>query len=564
MQKSPKVRRLWRIIFIAGSTTLALSPLAQPYTFAATSGGLLSQASGKSGILSRPARPSISPGNITQPASQPKPAVPTRPRTPAFEPLNLIPSDTQTAPLPGTDQRDTNQGTAPAPGTTQQPTDATSNGVAPLGTTGGVSGNQTSTGRTGRESPQAIGGLAASPIVQGYVTVNQVLNEALIKSPRAAAVRALLPIQTSLYAAATVAPDPVIYRDEAPMSEQVLRLGAQKTWDPPWKLAFRMLAARKQVREQKLELLNTLWGFRNDVRRAYLEVVMAQETYDTLSTLAELANRLLQVSEKLFRAGSVAELDVLKARLASSQTEVDRQQGAARVALAKQNLNIIMGRHPDSTIEVPRLPQFRLKAEKTGLLPNLSKPVPPINEFMEIALSNRLELRILKGQIEVAEAQLRNAIGNIVPDPVVASGYSANNNGPSGPKIKAIFVTMNYEFPLFSYSQGDIVRLRATIKQYHAQILAQRNHIQADVTTAYNHLLIARQRIAAYQDHILADSERVARLARRSYEVGQSDITSTLAAQQANVQVRQNYLDAVNNYQQAFTELEQAIGVPLI
>jgi outer membrane protein TolC len=62
---------------------------------------------------------------------------------------------------------------------------------------------------------------------------------------------------------------------------------------------------------------------------------------------------------------------------------------------------------------------------------------------------------------------------------------------------------------------------------------------------------------------VLADSNEVARLSRRSYEVGQSDINSTLLAQQANIQIRSQYLDAVMQYQQAYTDLEQACGTPL-
>jgi outer membrane protein TolC len=52
-------------------------------------------------------------------------------------------------------------------------------------------------------------------------------------------------------------------------------------------------------------------------------------------------------------------------------------------------------------------------------------------------------------------------------------------------------------------------------------------------------------------------------MAKRGYEFGQNDITSTIAAQQANVQTRVNYLDAVRTYQQSLTDLEQAIGHPL-
>jgi cobalt-zinc-cadmium efflux system outer membrane protein len=412
-----------------------------------------------------------------------------------------------------------------------------------------------------------IGGqenMPANPVLSGYLSVNDVLNEALMRSPRAAAQRALLRIQMGLYPAATMAPDPVLYRDEAAQSEQVLRMGSQNTWDPPWKLAFRLLAARRQVREQKLEILNALWAFRNQVRGAYLELVMAQESLDTLSTLADLSNRLASISRRMYTAGSVAGLDVLKAELAAHQAEIDRNQGRRRVTLAQQQLNLIMGRSRDTSLMVARLPEFPEKAEKTGLMPNFGNPVPSIDDFMEIALSNRLELRILKAQIEVASAQLKNSWMSIIPDQTMAMGYSANNNGPSGPKIKGIWDTGTWEYPMFTYGQADIPRLKWTIRQYQQQILAQRNQIACDVSSAYNHLITARERIATYQDHVLAESERVAQLARRSYEVGQSDITSTLAAQQANVQVKQNYLDAVNSYQQAFTELEQAVGLPLI
>jgi outer membrane protein TolC len=411
-----------------------------------------------------------------------------------------------------------------------------------------------------------IGGQSSTnttAFLSGYLSVNQALNEALLKSPRAAAIRAQLRIQAAAYAAATVMMDPQLFRDES-NDEQVVRIGPQSTYDPPWKLAFRFAVAKRQVQEQKLEFLNSLWAFRNQVRGAYLELVMAQESYNTLSELATLAERLAGISKRMYTAGSVAGLDVLKAELAAHQAAVDRDQGAGRVALAKQQLNIIMGRHPDATFMVARLPQFKARAEKTGLMPNLNKDVPPVNDFMEIALSNRLELRIVKAQMLVAEAQLRNVWGNIAPDPQVVTGYSATGNAPTGPKFKGEFWTMNYELPFFTYGQGDIVRLKATLRQYQMQILAQRNQIAADVSSGYNHLINARRKIASYQDHILAESERTAQLARRSYEVGQSDITSTLAAQQANVQVKQNYLDAVNTYQQAFTELEQAVGVPLI
>jgi cobalt-zinc-cadmium efflux system outer membrane protein len=393
--------------------------------------------------------------------------------------------------------------------------------------------------------------------------VRQALNEALMNSPRVAATRALLGISKALYAAATQMPDPVYYRDEAPQSEGVRRNGVNVTYELPWKLAFRLVAAKRQVQETKTEILQTLWQFRNDVRRAYTEMVVAQETYDTLHDLSELALRLQVVSQKRFQAGDVPELDVLKARLAFSQAGVDTAQGNMRVNRARQQLNVVLGRQYGSPISAPRLPSFDLKVKKSDFLPDYDVPVPPVADFISEAMDNRIELKTNEAQVKLAKAQLLNAVGNIIPNPQIAFGQSTETNLPSGPKLNGAFTTINIEAPLYTFSQGDITRLRATLRQLKLQEAAIRNQIIADVTSAYNNLITARNRIQTYQDHVLADSAEVARLARRSYEVGQSDITATLAAQQANFQVRQAYLDAVSSYQQAFTDLEQSIGEPI-
>ena len=402
---------------------------------------------------------------------------------------------------------------------------------------------------------------AAGPMTP--LKVRQVLNEALLNSPRVAAARAQLGISKALYAAATQMPDPVFFRNEAPTSEGVRRIGPQVTYELPWKLAFRLLSAKRQVQETKMEIMQILWQFRNDVRRAYTEVVVAQETYETLHDLSELAMKLQVVSAKRFQAGDVPELDVLKARLAYSQASIDTAQGNMRVNKSRQQLNVIIGRQYSSPISAPRLPAFDLTAEKSELLPDYSIPVPPVTDFISEALGNRLELKINSAQIALAKAQLLNSAGNILPNPSVAFGSSTETNLPSGPKLNGIFTTINAEIPLYNFSQGDIARLKATLRQSKLKEAAIRNQIIADVTSAYNNLITARNRIQTYQDHVLADSAEVARLARRSYEVGQSDITATLAAQQANFQVRQAYLDAVSSYQQAFTDLEQSIGEPV-
>lgn len=425
----------------------------------------------------------------------------------------------------------------------------------------------------------------APPLVSGSVEFNEgipdypnlppltpvdALNEALINGPRAAAIRAQFGIVQAGYAAATQAPNPVFMFDRGIVAEQENRIGPILTEELPFKLLFRLIIQKRLVDQTRTDLMNQLWQLRASVRRAYTEVVVAQETYKTLTDLFALSSRLEQVTRRQLNAGLVPGLDVLKAKLATSQTGVDRVVGAQRVLRARQQLNIIMGRPFDAQYNVRPLPDFTsgrtpdpTTFQTSDLLPDFSQPLNPVTSYLQLALANRLELKSLYQQLRLNDAQLKAAYGNIIPNPTLALGKSYGGNVPTGPKLTAVFFTVNAGMPMTDLNQGNIAFYKATAKQLRLQITSQRNQIAEDVATDYQNLISARDRLRLYQDQILSESARVARLAQRSYAVGQSDITSTLAAQQANVQTRSAYLDAVQAYESAFIDLEQACGVPL-
>jgi cobalt-zinc-cadmium efflux system outer membrane protein len=397
------------------------------------------------------------------------------------------------------------------------------------------------------------------------------LDQALVKSPRAAALRSLLPVTQSELARATEQPGPDWTYDNGVAAEQTRRTGAVFNFEPPWKLVFRLLAAKRLIEQTKQDLLSQLWSLRAEVRLAYTEVVVAQETLETLNSLYDLAHRLMVVSEKRFQAGDVPELDMLKARLAESQYDVERRVGLRRVIRAKQQLNVIMGRKPESPLTIPRLPPF-LKSSDIAeaanahniLLPDFSSRIAVLEYYLDIAMKHRYELKSLDRQIAVNKAQLRNSYGNIVPSPQFWMGSSQTGNPPTGPRLGSYYFGVNVPSNITSFQQGDIAKYKAVARQLKYQTGALKNVITSEVASAYNNVLAARQKLRIYQEHVLADSYEVARLARRSYEVGQSDITSTIQAQQNNVQIRTQYLEAIQLYQQAFTELERACGTPLL
>ena len=447
------------------------------------------------------------------------------------------------------------------------------NGEIPLKNITVENGQNKNPGENQRKKAEAVieYDISLAPIAsQPGLTVVKAMNEALMNSPRAAAVRAQFAIARANYAYATQGPNPIMFMDRGLVAEQVFRLGPTLPIEPPWKLIFRLLATKRLIEQTKIDLMTALWNLRSDVRKAYVEVVVAQETLKTLNELYDLSAKLMAVAEKRFHAGDVPELDLLKARLATSQNQVEMGVGKKRVLRAYQELNVIMGKGLDDSIAVPGLPgfsgqsaEFHLTAEKSDIMPDFDKPIPPLQDFIDMAFENRLELKSLTAQLRVNSANLRNAYGNIIPNATLTFGRSSAGNVAAGPKLTAIFFTLNAEMPVTNWHQGDIFTYKATDKQLHYQIGAMRNQVTSEVTSAYQNLVAQREKIQEYQKHVLADSYEVARLARRSYEVGQSDITSTLQAQQGNVQIRSQYLDAVMSYASAFADLELSTGMPL-
>jgi len=394
------------------------------------------------------------------------------------------------------------------------------------------------------------------------VSLSAVFDESLINSPRAANMRAQLGISKAAYAQALTLPNPSFFflNDTAQLARQV---GASIPIEPPWKLAFRLLLAKSQVKQADFEIQRNLWQLRSTVRRAYLDVVMATESRETYDELYSLSSGLVTVAQKRFAADDVAAFDVNRAELATYQAEADLKQSTKKLDQTKQKLSVIMGRDYKNTIEVPRLPSFQLRAEVNELLPDFSKEIPSLDTLIADALKNRLDLKVVRQALAVNEASMRTAIGNILPNPQINVGSSYSGNPPEGPATRGYFIGVTQEIPVLNFQQGERARLRAQNIQIKRELESTRNLATEEVISAYQQLAAARQRVAYFQEKILPTSEKVARMARRGYEVGQTDLTATLAAQQANVQTKAAYLEAVRNYQQSLTDLEQAIGHPL-
>ncbi|HEY9757409.1 MAG TPA: CusA/CzcA family heavy metal efflux RND transporter [Oculatellaceae cyanobacterium] len=391
-------------------------------------------------------------------------------------------------------------------------------------------------------------------------TLTQILNEGLQNSPRMDALRRQLEVTKSNLIKAGQLPNPSIFMDNGYRAEFTYRYGASMPVEMPWKLALRILAAKKSITVSDLEIARNLWNFRADVRRYYTEAVIANERLAMYFQINELAAKLKNAAARRFQAGDAAYTDVLKAELAFDQAGIAKEQGALEITKANQLLRIIMGRPRQSAVD-----ELTRRSSR-----GISLPAESLDALVVKAFQNRLDLKLNDQLLAQAKLNLKLAIANAAPNPIIGSGFSTVNGPPTtinsvGTKndFHGFFFQAAVELPVLNRQQGDIARFKAEIEQLKKQRVAQENTIEAEVTKAYQSFLVQKSKIDRYEKTTLATSAKVVQMSQKAYEMGQSDIAAVLLAQQSNLQVRTDYLESIRNLQLSFTDLEQAVGLAL-
>lgn len=384
--------------------------------------------------------------------------------------------------------------------------------------------------------------------------LTEALDMGLARNPRTQAARAQLGITESNLVQANVLPNPGVFIDN--QYQFTYKLGATMLVEPPWRIIFRRAAAKAQISQTDLEITRVLWLFRGEVRRAYIDALIAREMAAIRKQLLDILKRLLSIAQDRFSNGDVARLDVHRAELAVIQAEIQLQQAEIVVTQTKEQLNVLLDQPSPSAEPV----SFSIAANE---LIETSRKLNSKEELLDTAYKNRLELKIVSQQIKVNREVLRVARGNILPAPRFNVGGMTEDRINSPFNRRTVFFQAMIDVPILDRQQGFIARAHATNKQLSCELSSQQNLITQQVLLAFRKMQTALANAERYANSALPVSKNISTAADLSYRIGQTDINSALVAQQENILVQTQYLDSLLALQIAMNDLEQAVGIPL-
>jgi cobalt-zinc-cadmium efflux system outer membrane protein len=300
-----------------------------------------------------------------------------------------------------------------------------------------------------------------------------------------------------------------------------------------------------------------------------------------MDKLQEYAKKLVGISQYRWDAGSAPVSEVLQARMALSQLITQQNQALSQIKQARLALNMLMGtpllddRTTGYTINDHGV--FQVSVQKTEILPMPDALLLDIDTLYDKAIKARPDLIAALEQVKANQRQIHLLQIQRIPDLNVGFGYPYLKINPrNAPATKTIPIektTKTYydglalqfsvEIPLFHNQGPELKQARATLEQSQLQVTATLLQLKNDVRTAFLAYELARENIRVYQKTLLPDAERNLNLAQTSYKFGKSPLANVILAQQTVQQSFQGYLQAVSDFQTAWTNLEQAVGEPL-
>lgn len=371
------------------------------------------------------------------------------------------------------------------------------------------------------------------------------VDRALNANPTIAAARLTRAVNLAGLAVASERPNPEVsveIEKETPKQSVgigvPIELGGKRT--------RRLAVSEATIRSGDAELAATIAQVRNDVRRAYYDVQVADARSAVLRELRDISQRVVDTAQARFNAGDAARLEVVQAGLGLAAAENEAAAADSATRAARIRLNALLGQSLDVT-------------------QSLSTPLDPGTPIasasaLDVARTASSELTLLDRQIDEQRAKLALAQAMRTPDivPTATLTHDAEPEFTYGWRA-GLGVTL----PLFSTHKAGVQVEQATLERLLGQRQAALQRITGEVSAAVAAAEAQRQTYVRYRDVILPQAQQVEQLAQDSYQLGQTGLPALLQALQASRDLRLRSLDALAQLQTALADLERAIGAPL-
>lgn len=315
------------------------------------------------------------------------------------------------------------------------------------------------------------------------------------------------------------------------------------------KRAARRDSAEAQARMAKADAATKARDLEAELARTYFNLFMADRTLEIDREIERTLRSLLAAAEARVAAGKSDQVDSLKAEGQILKLHADEETAAADRAAASARLVSLLNREPGAQLGPTTIP---------GIVPHL----PDEPELRERAFKERPEIASVEGAVASAQAQLRLADAERIPDLSVFVGEMHSFRMPGVSDF--LFVGVQGNLPIFSRSKNGprIEAARAQLDAASAGERSLRNRIAAEVAQAHVRVR-AEERQVELHHQLIPLARQTLESAVASYSAGRIDFLTVLDSERELLMHEMDLASHLAAYEQRVAELERAVGADL-
>ncbi|HID30825.1 MAG TPA: TolC family protein, partial [Desulfobacterales bacterium] len=289
------------------------------------------------------------------------------------------------------------------------------------------------------------------------------------------------------------------------------------------------------------------------VKEAYFGILKADKALEVARKAVESLESHARVARSFYEVGMIPVNDLLKAEveLANAEHDLVKVQNASR--LARSAFNVVLSRAINAPVEVEDILVY--------------KPEPGnFQEYLEKALKNRPEIKLLDINILQADQQIRLAKSKNYPEIALTYDYIKEGDKPdvSGSSFHdagrwEAMVGLSWTFWEWGKTHYAVKEKESLKKQLIQTKKALEDSIRLEIEDAVLALEEAAKNIPTTRKAVEQAEENL-RVSEERYKVQVTTSTEVLDAQTLLTQARTNYYDALYDHNLAKAKLKRAMG----
>lgn len=379
-------------------------------------------------------------------------------------------------------------------------------------------------------------------------------------SPRVAAAKSLAAAAAARVAGTTRPPDPQLQLGVmnytvpglAPMPTlgmtqlqlmQMLPLGG--------KLGLSARQAGAQASASAARAEDVGWDVRTQTAMAFYDLYATDRGLDIARETLRLLRDIASTAEAMYRVGEGRQTDVLRANVEIAKMVQDTLRMQAMREAMTARLNALLDRDASTGVGTPVLPRF----------PDSLPPRPTLDA---IASGERPMIRAGIEDVGAADAAVRLARKEIIPDLIVGVQYGQQGKtGEMGTGTERMGSFMlGASLPVFARDRQLKMRQEAAAMKQMAQadLAAMRADTRGKIGEAYAALTRARSLAQLYRTTVLPQAEATVASALAAYRVGSVDFMTLLDDRMSVNTYRQELSTLEADEGKAWAELEMLTG----